>query len=308
MDIGASGNKFKPFESLLPVSNFIGFDPDSRDIRIDEGTYDRKTIFFNKAVTSFSEQKEVTFYLTKSPYCSSTLKPVMKNLNQWPYAGLFEIVEEVSAPTLTISEALKEADLDHVDWLKIDSQGTDLRIIESIPSDTFDEMIACDVEPGLYEHYENADLFPEMHVNLIRKGFWLADLNLQTQPRISEAHWNTLQDRASSTQVRELINRSLKRSPTATEARYIRTIPSAVELNYGYKKFLIMWAISLSTGNLSYAYDIACEIEKKFSSKLHHNELTEETYKIIALQAKRKTKVNPLTKFSVILKKLIRKS
>lgn len=60
-----------------------------------------------------------------------------------------------------------------------------------------------------------------------------------------------------------------------------------------------MWAISLSTGNLSYAYDIACEIEKKFSSKLNQNELTEETYKIIALQAQRKA-------ISVILKKLIR--
>lgn len=308
MDIGASGKKFKPFESLLSVSNFIGFDPDSRDIHIDETKYETKSIFFNKAVTSFLEQKEVTFYLTKSPHCSSTLKPVPKNLNQWPYARLFEIVKEVSAPALTISEALKEADLDHIDWLKIDSQGTDLRIIESIPSDIFDKMIACDVEPGLYEHYENADLFSEMHTSLIRKGFWLADLNLQTQPRISEAHWNTLQNRASSAQVRELINRSLKRSPTATEARYIRTIPSAVELNYDYKKFLIMWAISLSTGNLSYAYDIASEIEKIFSSKLHKNELTEETYKTIVLEAKRKSHVNPLTKLSVTLKKLIRKS
>ena len=307
MDIGASGEKFKPFENLIPVSNFIGFDPDSRDIRIDKEKYERKSIFFNKAITSLPQQKEVIFYLTKSPHCSSTLKPVIKNLNQWPYAKLFEVVKEVSVPCMTISEALKEANLDHIDWLKIDSQGTDLRIIESIPNNIFNNMIACDVEPGLYEHYENADLFPKIHMSLINKGFYLADLNLQKQPRISESNWNSLQTRNSSLKFRELINQSLKCSPTATEARYIRTIPSAIELNYDYKKFLIMWAISLSTGNLSYAYDIASEIEKNFSSKVSQSKLTEQTYKIIALEGEKKAYINFLNKLWGISKKLIYK-
>lgn len=308
MDIGASGKAFKPFEHLFPVSNFIGFDPDSRDTLISKEKDDRRSIFLNKAVTPFSGQKKITFYLTKNPHCSSTIKPVLKNLSHWPYSDSFEIIKEVSVSALSISEALKEARLDHIDWLKIDSQGTDLRIIESIPSSTFNQIIAFDTEPGLYEHYENADLFPEIHTSLINKGFWLADLNLQTQPRISETHWHSLQEKASSTQVKKLINRSLKRSPTATEARYLRTIPSAVELNYDYKKFLIMWAISLSTKNLSYAYDIACEIEKRFPRQLHEKELVKKTCKIITSQAKRKAPAIFLTKLLATLEKLTSKS
>lgn len=265
----------------------------------------KKTILFNQAITAQSDQKEISFYLTKSPHCSSTLKPVPKNLEQWPYAGLFQTVDVVSVPALTISEVLREVGFEYIDWLKVDSQGTDLRILESIPSHIFNQMIACDVEPGLYEHYENADLFPELHLNMIRQGFWLADLKLQTQPRIAEADWNALQEQVSLPQMRKLINLFLKRSPTATEARYIRSIPSAIALNYDYHKFLVLWAISLTTGNLSYAYHVACEIERRFSNA---PELRKETYKIITLQTAKGILSNPSTVLLMIIKQLIRKS
>ena len=41
------------------------------------------------------------------------------------------------------------AGIDRIDWLKLDTQGTDLRLIESLGEPRFGTLMAVDAEPGV---------------------------------------------------------------------------------------------------------------------------------------------------------------
>lgn len=263
VDIGASGDVYPPFRPVLPVSTLLGFDADSREIRVDREEFGGRVIILNKAITSEPSRDEVCFYLTKSPYCSSTLRPLAENLSVWPYAGLFEVIETRLAASTTIEKALAAAGLSHFDWIKVDTQGTDLRILQSLGGRHLDRMLVCDVEPGLYHHYEASDLFGSLHDFMVENGFWLAELAIQNQPRISQIRYSELMDHLESDRLRALMSASMKRSPTATELRYLRTVRSARKLDYGEEEWLRLWFLAVSTENLEFAYEVACEIELK---------------------------------------------
>ena len=277
MDVGASGDMHAPFKKILPISTLVQFDPDTREMKYEDRGNRSKIIVINKAVTSDRQQEESLFYLTENPFCSSTLRPDSEKLAQWCYAHEFRVTKTVMVPTTTIPEVLARTGLAHIDWLKVDSQGTDTRIIKSLPDEVRRKLMVCDAEPGFYEHYENADLFGELHEFMVRDGFWLAHMHLQSQPRISADHYTGLLDRVRSPTTKLLLRKTLKRSPTAPEVRYIRTIPSAIELGYDRDQFLLLWAISVFGGSLEHAYDVASEMARQFTFDEQAEKLAAET-------------------------------
>ena len=56
---------------------------------------------------------------------------------------------------------------------RFDSQGIDLRLINSISSDVLSRVMAIDTEPGLIDIYQGEDLFVDVHRDLTSNGFWL---------------------------------------------------------------------------------------------------------------------------------------
>ena len=68
--------------------------------------------------------------------------------------------------------------LDRVDWIKLDTQGTDLRLIESLSDEVAATLMAVDAEPGIDAFYEGEDTFGDLHRAMIERGYWLADLSL----------------------------------------------------------------------------------------------------------------------------------
>jgi hypothetical protein len=75
VDIGASGELHKIWKNLAKYSICIAFDADSRDIEytVNEKSHYKKLYVYNRILTSQLKENEETFYLTKSPYCSSLL-------------------------------------------------------------------------------------------------------------------------------------------------------------------------------------------------------------------------------------------
>ena len=56
--------------------------------------------------------------------------------------------------------------LSGIDWLKTDSQGTDLRIFNSLRPEVRSRVLAIDIEPGLIDAYVGEDLFVDAHKEL----------------------------------------------------------------------------------------------------------------------------------------------
>src|SRR5450759_4752197 len=158
LDIGASGAPPRIWDAIASRSIYVGFDPDSREMReISNGHY-QKAIIVNEAVVA-AEANEVSFYLTRSPFCSSTLPPDPGALSDYLFSDLFAVERQAKVRATTFNSLFDRLGLSAVDWFKTDTQGTDLRLFNSLRPGIRDRVLAVDIEPGLIDAYIGEDLF-----------------------------------------------------------------------------------------------------------------------------------------------------
>ena len=252
VDVGASFGPFKPFRPLLPGVVYLGFDPDQREVREIQDAAFHRYIIMNKAVVSDPNAKSVHFYLTKHPACSSTLRPRHALIDNYLTNGDFDVVNEKDVSAITLSQALTETGLTRIDWLKLDTQGTDLRIIESIETGIADEIMAIDAEPGLDRYYEGEDTFSNLHDNMIGRGFWLADVDLFHQVRAPRK----VLDQSFGVRGKvscKVLQSTLKANPTAAMVRYLRTLNSLEARGATSEAYIRLWGCAFFSGNYPYA-------------------------------------------------------
>ena len=262
LDIGASGAPPPQWKAIAHRSVYVGFDPDRRELHdVPDGRYARSVIV-NEAVTSVLGQSEVHFYLTRSPYCSSTLPPDTDSLANHLFADLFVVEKDVSVRASSLNAAIDRMGLQGVDWFKADSQGTDLRLFQSLRNDLRDRVLAVDIEPGLISAYRGEDLFVDAHRELLRQGFWLSSLDVKGTVRMKRS---SLQDIVSHhprlTDTR--VYASTRRSPGWCEARYLRELESLSKRNAGARDYALLWVFAMIERQWGYALDIACAYEQR---------------------------------------------
>jgi len=255
VDVGASGGAPDVWKPLARFSTYIGFDPDSREIKRDTESAFRAGIIINKALCADADAESVTFYLTESPYCSSMLPPDNDALSKYSFAQLFETKRQITVSATTLSKVVREQHLPHIDWLKIDTQGADLRIYLSLDEAMRRKLLAVDTEPGLIDAYRGEDLFIDVHKRMRTEGFWLSRLNIMGVPRISAATLkelgvpieNGLPQRTSGLRV----------SPGWCEARYLRAVESLEEAGVGEREFVLSWVFAVIDGQYGHALELA---------------------------------------------------
>jgi hypothetical protein len=263
IDIGASGAPPEIWDQIARYSTYVGFDPDLREISEIPDSRFQRAVIVNEAISSNADDKEVLFYLTKSPYCSSTLKPDTEALSDYVFSDLFTVDRETIVRATTLNEVLERLSLPRIDWFKTDSQGTDLRLFTSLRDDISAQVLAIDIEPGLIDAYLGEDLFVDAHKALTEKGFWLSNLDVCGTIRMKSA---TLKDLvATNADIDEaLIDRSIRRTPCWVEARYFRTPKSLIAKNAGRKEFALLWVFALIDNQPGFAIDLALEYERIF--------------------------------------------
>ena len=263
VDIGASGSPPEIWRTISRRSIYVGFDPDLREMReIPEGEYHRSFIL-NAAVTA-QGGGEARFFLTKSPYCSSTLPPDHESLSDFLYSDLFQVERAQQVPAVTLDEALARLSLDRVDWLKLDTQGTDLRIFKSMAGDSRRRVLALDIEPGLIDAYRGEDLFVESHRELTREGFWLSDLAVKGTVRMRRSTLSEIGALPAAPD-ESLVRRTVRTTPGWCEARYLRR-PDGEHGPRDVRDFVLLWGFSLLDGQYGYALDLAVEYRKRFGA------------------------------------------
>jgi len=262
-DVGASGDPPSIWKPLASKSIYVGFDPDSRDLReIANGQF-YKGIIVNKAVSSDPQTPETTFYLTKSPYCSSTLHPDNPALSNYLFADLFTVVGQVTVPSTTLDVVVEQLDLSGIDWIKLDSQGTDLRLVTSLKEETLRNLLAVDVEPGLIDAYKGEDLFVDAHKYLVENGFWLSNLIVRGSVRIKQT---TLQEIVPNVKgiTSDFIQKSARISPGWCEARYFRTPESLQQIKDSKRAHILLWVFALIDQQIGFALDLAVGYKQAF--------------------------------------------
>jgi FkbM family methyltransferase len=277
MDIGASGAPPVIWNQIAPYSTYVGFDPDLREIHENQSAGFRRSVIINEAITSDKGAGEVNFYLTRSPFCSTVLAPNPPATYNWLESNLFDVEKVVSVRATTIDSVLKRLDMPGIDWIKVDSQGTDLRLINSISPDVLTRVMAIDTEPGLIDIYQHEDLFVDVHRDLTSKGFWLSGMHVGGFVRMRRS---TLKDsRKFCAKMDDIyVRKSVRTSPAYLEARYLRTLEWLAQHSFSQREYLLLWIFALIDNQLGFALDLSIESERIFNDRNAFGELKAATW------------------------------
>jgi len=279
VDLGASGDNWEPFELLKDISDLLRFDPDIRDVRDLKGEKGHRIITFNRAVVE-SEVDNITFYLTKSPYCSSTLKPDFERLSSYPYSDLFEVVGTASVPAITLNQAVVSTGFKQINWIKLDTQGTEFRILKSIPENLFDTILVCDIEASLYPHYIGADTLPAMHELMLENDFWVVEMRPHWNTRMTSDSYRKINERYKE-QIYKVFRYSMHQQPTTLESCYARTIEGAKKRDYDFNMFMQLYLCYFTLGAFEYCLEILNSIESLFGGNETIEQLRQKTLETI---------------------------
>jgi FkbM family methyltransferase len=275
VDVGASLAPPKIWEGIAARSVYVGFDPDLREIReLPRGSF-KKSHIVNTAVVGAGAPGEVPFHLTRSPLCSSTLPPDTEALSAWLFSDLFEVVSTASVPAAPLETVLARLSLDRVDWLKTDSQGTDLRIFNGLGSGIRAKVLAIDIEPGLIDAYRGEDLFVDAHRGLSRTGFWLSSLDIRGTVRMRRSTLAEFSAAGRPIGERE-VYRAVRTTPGWCEARYLRSVESLPRGAESERSLALLWVFALLDDQPGFALDIAAEYARSFGKNDRWECLVEE--------------------------------
>ncbi len=300
LDIGASG---KPQDILDPISRqsiYIGFDPDTRDTQDSRPTQYWKSFIINKAIVTTDDETKTSFFLTRSPYCSSTLLPDTKSICDYLFSDLFIVEKKITVDAISIDRLLQELNLSGIDWFKTDSQGTDLRLFSSISSQIRSRIMAVDIEPGLVDVYQGEDLFINAHQVLLKEGFWPSRLNIGKAIRMKRSNMDSLVAIHSRFSEKR-INSLLHPSPIYCEARYLRSIDWLVDHNFSKREYILLWIFALLDDQPGYAFDIVTMYENLFERDNVFDIMRDDTLRVL------KSRMSLHNRVKRIIKKIIQK-
>jgi len=264
VDIGAAGGAPEIWQPIASQSIYVGFDPDLRDMTDSVGGEFHRRFILNKAVTSDPSQNEVEFYLTDYPHCSSTLKPDLASVYNYSFHDYFITNRKVRVPSISLDAALAQLKLDRIDWMKLDTQGTDLRLFRSLDDSVRSRVLALDIEPSLIDTYEGEDLFVDTHRYLVSNGFWLSHMNVLGAGRIRRSTLEKVVPNAAVQQI--FAHRKLSRTPAWCETRYFRTLESLAQRHSCKNDYALLWTFSMLAEQWGFAMDVALEYQKLFGN------------------------------------------
>lgn len=259
LDIGASGSLPKLWKEIAPYCICIAFDGDERDFNYIEEIRKqyKKLIIVNKVVSV--KGGEIDFYLTRSPYCSSTLKTDSETLSNYAFAGLFEIEKITKLPSVKLSSVLSENKIEYIDWFKTDTQGTDLRIIQSLDKSFVNDVLVYELEPGIIDAYAGEDKLYHVLEFFNQNKFIVLDAKIQGSYRINmDLIKNKLPD-----DIRNNIPQFLPPTPDWCEVSFFNPFKNE---SFTIREYLLGWIFSTIKKQYGLALEIAEKGYKKFNN------------------------------------------
>lgn len=263
VDIGASGGLHPDWKPLAPYSQCLAFEPDSRERQRIETMKSRfRQLFVMDAIVSDGGKPETDFFLTKSPFCSSTLEPRTETLKHWAFADLFEVMQRTRLKSVSLPKVLRKFGIGRVDWFKTDSQGTDLRLFTSLPPAVRRSVLAAEFEPGIMDAYVGEDKLEEILGLLGKDGFWLSDFRIQGSQRFAVE----VVRRKFNVAVRKYFSDIHKTSPGWGELSFLRDLKGSA--HRPKRDLLLLCAIGMIKKQYGFVWEVAELGAKRFPDDL----------------------------------------
>jgi hypothetical protein len=261
IDIGASTALPDNWKNIAKYSICIAFDPDSRQMEYMNKESGYKKLYVYPKIVTGSPVNETNFYLTASPECSSTLPPIQKNIENYSFSPFFTVEKELKFQAATVPQVLAELGLNHIDWFKTDTQGTDLRIFKSIPGNIRHKIITAELEPSIADTYKGEDKLSHVMSFMDHEPFWSSDIKVQHSRRISRQAMN----KYFSPLMRKLINTVLSPSPCWAELTFFNEFENNL---FSIREYLLGCVFAMEERQYGFAIAIAEKGKQKFGDPI----------------------------------------
>jgi FkbM family methyltransferase len=247
VDVGARGGPRSHWTPARRHLRFLGFEPDPREFaRLSGITAAAKTSdrYFNTAL--HNRRGTVRLHVARDGGLSSIFRPNREFIDTFPDASRFDTLETIDVPTDTLDDVLAAGGIGDVDFVKADTQGSELYVLEGGAGLLERAVIGVEVEVEFAPIYTDQPLFADVDRLLQRLGFSLFDLR--------PVYWKREVGRAVGGPRGQVVWADalyLKSLPA------LRTMTAAAEPTFGRSKLLRAIAVALLYGYFDYALEIA---------------------------------------------------
>lgn len=175
VDIGAKGGLEPNWQPLKKYLYIIEFEPNSREFSLLNQTKDKnikllQTGLYNKRKTS------VDLYLIKHPGGSSIFKPNRELVDKFPESERFDIIGVERIETDTLDNQFQIHSINDADFIKIDTEGSELFILQGATKVLEKYIFGLEVEAEFLEFRKNQPLFSDVDSFVRKQGFQLFDI------------------------------------------------------------------------------------------------------------------------------------
>ena len=200
VDVGAKGGVLQ-LNNLDKYCYYYGFEPNSEEF---EQLNQTDTQQYNSYGLSETGGKK-EFYITSHPSYSSLLKSnfesfkrhfgYLKDYSNWPKA--LEVVNTVAIETKTLDEFISEENLKSVDFLKLDTQGTELSLLKGGKEALSQKQLSVIfTEVTFVEVYKDQNLFSDLDIYLRAKDYEFVDCRFYPEYVINDLFLASKYDKA----------------------------------------------------------------------------------------------------------------
>ncbi len=173
-DVGASGGIESNWKLAQKYLQLIGFEPDESEFSNLKRKENGKVKYLNTGL--YNEKVPLTYYLTEKQQTSSIFKPNRKFLDEFPEANRFDITRDATIQADTLDNQFKIHNIADTDFIKVDTQGSELFILEGAISTLKNHVFGVEVEVEFVEMYQSQPLFSDVDRFMRGQGFWLFDI------------------------------------------------------------------------------------------------------------------------------------
>lgn len=181
IDIGASGGIPPHWRQARQFLHVIGFEPDMREYERLAKTSPKNMHYLNTAL--YSGKTRLTLHLAREQKVSSIFQPDRPFLDQFPQADSYDIVGTAELDADSLDNQLGEHGFTDADFMKIDTQGAELAILQGASSALERMLFGVEVEVEFRPIYKDQPLFGDVDACMRSQGFELFALRPVTWKR-----------------------------------------------------------------------------------------------------------------------------
>ena len=173
VDAGASGGIHRRWNKLSTNFQAILFEPDEvaykRLISKSEPYIHVNNIGLHQTTNKYP------VYKCRNPQLSSTYKPNLELINQYPQPERYHVIETTQVEMMSLDGFFQKTCLPACQFIKLDTQGSELAILKG-GTRTLNGIIGVEIEVQHLPTYKDVPLFPEVDSFMRDHGFVLSDM------------------------------------------------------------------------------------------------------------------------------------